>query len=231
MSGRSRDLHRSLEGYLRSRIPGSRLAETRLPQAPELSLCLIGDDYPRHGLPHDQSQALMNDPPYWCFCWASGQVLGRYLLDHPERVRGRTLVDFGAGSGVVGIAAGVAGARRVILCDRDERALLAGELNARMNGVGVEFSPALEEILAGDCGAWIVAAADVFYDWENLPLLETLLQRFATVLVSDSRLGGRALPGMKTLGRCECRTVPDLDEHLEFNRVTLYGSAGTSAPK
>lgn len=224
MTDKARELHRYLENHLRSRIPGSRLGRTRLPQAPELSLYLISEDYPRQGLPHEHSQALMDDPPYWCFCWASGQVLGRYLLDHPDWVKGKTLVDFGAGSGVVGIAARMAGASRVILCDRDEKALRAGELNARMNGVNVEFSPAIEEILEEDVGAWVITAADVFYDRENLPLLETLLHRFATVLVSDSRLSGRALPGMDILGQYESSTLPDLDEHLEFNRVTLYRS-------
>jgi predicted nicotinamide N-methyase len=120
------DLFTYLQTYLQSRIPGSRLEKTRLPQAPELSLCLINGDYPRHGLTQERAEALMDNPPYWGFCWASGQVLGRCVLDHPDWVKGKTLVDFGAGSGVVGIAAKLAEARRVILCDLDEEALRAG---------------------------------------------------------------------------------------------------------
>jgi predicted nicotinamide N-methyase len=118
----------------------------------------------------------------------------------------------------------MAGANRVILCDKDEKALLAGELNAKLNGVDVDFSTALEEILQEDVGRWIVTVADVFYDRDNLPLLETLLDRFAAVLVSDSRLKGRPLPGMEMIGAYESHTVPDLDESREFNRVTLYRS-------
>ncbi len=224
MTDRTRELLKYLEIYLQSRIPGSRLERTRLPQVPELSLYLINEDYPRDSLTREQMLALMDDPPYWSFCWASGQVLGRCILDHADWVRGKTLVDFGAGSGVVGIAAKLAGARRVILCDVDEKALRAGELNAWTNSVKVDFSSAIEDVLEEDVGNWIITVADVFYDLENLPLLETMLHRFGTVLVSDSRLKGQPLPGMDIIGEYDSHTMPDLDESREFNKVTLYRS-------
>jgi predicted nicotinamide N-methyase len=224
MPDRTSDLFTHLETYLQSRIPGSRLKKTQLPQAPELSLYLINEDYPRDGLTREQAEALMDNPPYWGFCWASGQVLGQCVLDHPDWVKDKTVVDFGAGSGVVGIAAKMAGARRVILCDLDEKALQAGELNSRMNGVNVGFSAAIEDLLEEDVSNWIITVADVFYDRDNLPLLETLLERFATVLVSDSRLKGQPLPGMDIIGDYDSQTVPDLDESCEFNSVTLYRS-------
>ncbi len=224
MHDRTSELFTYLETYLQSRIPGSRLEKTQLPQAPELSLYLINEDYPRDGLTREQAEALMDNPPYWGFCWASGQVLGHCVLDNPDWVKGKTLVDFGAGSGVVGIAAKMAGARRVILCDLDGKALQAGELNARINGVNVEFSEAIEDLLEEDVSNWMITVADVFYDRDNLPLMETLLNRFATVLVSDSRLKGQPLPGMDIIGDYDSHTVPDLDESSEFNRVTLYRS-------
>jgi predicted nicotinamide N-methyase len=220
----TRELFTYLETYLQSRVPGSRLEITKLPQAPELSLCLINHDYPRGRLNNEQSAALMDKPPFWGFCWASGQVLGRCILDNPHWVEGRTLVDFGAGSGVVGIAAKMAGAKQVILCDQDENALRAGELNARFNGVDVEFSSGLAELLQEDVSDRMITVADVFYDPDNLPLLKTLLERFAVVLVSDSRQKGRPLPGMEIIGQYESHTVPDLDESREFNHVTLYRS-------
>jgi len=68
----------------------------------------------------------------------------------------------------------------------------------------------------------------VFYDKDNLPMLEKLLDRFATVLVSDSRMKGQPLPGMDIVGDFESHTVPDLDEYREFNRVTLYRSRQNS---
>ena len=224
MTERTRELFTCLETYLQSRIPGSRLEKTQLAQAPELSLYLINEDYPRNGLTREQAEALMDNPPYWGFCWASGQVLGQCVLDNPDWVKGKTVVDFGAGSGVVGIAAKMAGARRVILCDLDEKALQAGELNARMNGVNVGFSAAIEDLLKEDVSDWIIMVADVFYDRDNLPLLETLLDRFATVLASDSRLKGQPLPGMDIIGDFDSHTVPDLDESREFNSVALYRS-------
>ena len=224
MTYRTSDLFTYLETHLQSRIPGSRLEKTQLPQVPELSLYLINEDYPRDGLTREQAEALMDNPPYWGFCWASGQVLGRCVLDNPDWVKGKTLLDFGAGSGVVGIAAKMAGARRVILCDLDEKALQAGELNARINGVNVDFSAAIDEHLEEDVSNWMITVADVFYDRDNLPLLETMLDRFATVLVSDSRLKGQPLPGMDIIGDSDSHKVPDLDESREFNSVTLYRS-------
>jgi len=200
------------------------LEKTRLPEVPELSLYLMNGDYPRDGLNREQVLELMDDPPYWCFCWASGQVLGRCLLDNPDWVQGKTVVDFGAGSGVVGIAAKLVGAGRVILCDLDEKALRAGELNGRINGVGVGFSSSIEEILEENVNDWIITVADVFYDPENLPLLETMLKRSGTLLVSDFRLNGQPLQGMDIIGGYDSHTVPDLDESREFNRVTLYRS-------
>ena len=150
MTYRTSDLFTYLETHLQSRIPGSRLEKTQLPQVPELSLYLINEDYLRNGLTREQAEALMDNPPYWGFCWASGQVLGRCVMDNPDWVKGKTLLDFGAGSGVVGIAAKMAGAKRVILCDLDEKALQAGELNARINGVNVDFSAAIDEHLEED---------------------------------------------------------------------------------
>ncbi|PKN67301.1 MAG: protein methyltransferase [Deltaproteobacteria bacterium HGW-Deltaproteobacteria-15] len=224
MNDRTQKLFTYLQEYLQSRVPGSRLEKTQLPQVPELSLYLMNEDYPRDSLSRKQVLELMDDPPYWCFCWASGQVLGRYVLDNPDWVRGKTVVDLGAGSGVVGMAAKLVGAKRVILCDLDEKALLAGELNGQINGVGVGFSSSIEEILEENVNDWIITAADVFYDPENLPLLETMLGTFGAVLVSDSRLKGQPLQGMDIIGGYDSHTVPDLDESREFNRVTLYRS-------
>ena len=224
-----RALREELDHYLHTRIPGARLTRQPLPQAPSISLYLINADYPRNGLNPDQARALMDDPPYWGFCWGSGQALARWLLDNPGSVRGKTLVDLGCGSGVAGIAAKMAGAARVILCDRDSRALTAADLNADLNGVAVEFSNSLETLLdapliPGAKDATIVTVADVFYDRENLPLLPVLTRHFGTVLVADSRLRGRPLDGMEIFARPESHTVPDLDESAEFNRISLYRS-------
>src|SRR6266581_1789142 len=69
-------------------------------------------------------------PPYWAFAWAGGQALARFLLDHPERVAGRAVLDFGAGSGLVAIAAAKAGAASVTAADIDPFAAAAIAANA-----------------------------------------------------------------------------------------------------
>lgn len=195
-----------------------------LPMAPEIQLYLINADYPRESLSREQAAALMDNPPYWGFCWASGQVLARHILDHPALVRGRTLVDFGAGSGVVGIAASLAGADRVILCDLDIQALEIAALNAGLCGAAVEYASSLEAVLTHELPNSLVTVADVFYDRDNLPLLGVLQRHFDTVLVADSRLKGQPLPAMEILCEYQSHTVPDLDESLEFNRVVVYQS-------
>ena len=216
-----------LRKHLKSRIPGSDLSWQRPPQTPELPLLLIGDDYPRQGLSCEIAQALMDNPPYWCFCWASGQVLARYLLENPGIIKGQTVIDFGAGCGIVAIAAALAGAARVIACDLDPNALAVCEVNAKRNGVILQYSNNVFDLLADvSLASSIVTVADVFYDRDNLPLLDHFNAFFKEVLVADSRLKGMPLPGLHTLGVVASHTVPDLDESIEFNHVTLYRTAG-----
>ena len=212
-----------LTQHLQSRIPGASLSWQCPPQTPDLPLLLISEDYPREGLPYEVAQALMDNPPYWCFCWASGQVLARYLLENPEIVKDQTVIDFGAGCGIVAIAAALAGARRVIACDLDPNALAACEVNAERNGVTLECGDDVFDLLADPTlTSAMITVSDVFYDRDNLPLLDTFNAFFKEVLVADSRLKGMSLPGLETLDVIASHTVPDLDESIEFNRVTLY---------
>lgn len=212
-----------LSEHLHSRIPGATLSWQCPPQTPNLPLLLISENYPREGLPYEVAQALMDNPPYWCFCWASGQVLARYLLENPEIVKNQTVIDFGAGCGIVAIAAALSGAKRVIACDLDPNALAACDVNAQRNGVKLEYSSDVFDLLADPTlASAMITVADVFYDRDNLPLLSKFNAFFKEVLVADSRLKGMPLPGLETLGVIASHTVPDLDESIEFNRVTLY---------
>ena len=95
----------SLQARLREYLPHGQLSRQRLPLAPELELWLLDEAYPQHLLDSEQIQRIMNYPAYWCFCWASGQVMARYIIDHPELVRGKRVLDFGCGSAVAAIAA------------------------------------------------------------------------------------------------------------------------------
>jgi predicted nicotinamide N-methyase len=122
----------------------------------------------------DEIRRVMDEPPYWCFCWASGLVLARWLAEHPQWVRGKTVLDFGAGSGVAAIAAARAGAAEVVACDLDPLALQASRANAALNGVALEVSA---DFFAEADRFDVILVADVLYDRANLPLLDAFLTR------------------------------------------------------
>lgn len=102
--------------------------------------------------------------PYWCVPWAGGQALARWVLDHPDAVAGRRVVDFGTGSGLVAIAAAKAGAREVRGVDIDPVALAAAALNAEANGVDVTLSGA--DVVGRAVDADVLLAGDVWYERE-----------------------------------------------------------------
>jgi predicted nicotinamide N-methyase len=106
------------------------------------------------------------DPPFWAFAWAGGQALARYLLDHPETVAGRRAIDVASGSGLVAIAAMLAGAAQVTAYDIDPLAAAAIAANADANGVTV---PAVcADVLSDEDlpapGTDLVLVADAFYE-------------------------------------------------------------------
>ena len=117
-------------------------------------------------------------PPFWAFAWAGGQALARYLIDHPETVAGREVLDIGSGSGIVAIAAAKAGAARVVAAEIDHFAAAAIALNAALNGVRitVETRDLLDRAAAG----WGVAlAGDICYEEPMSSRAMTLLRRIA----------------------------------------------------
>jgi predicted nicotinamide N-methyase len=127
-------------------------------------------------------------PPYWADAWVGGQALARYVVDHPDVVAGRRVLDVASGSGLVAIAAALAGAEAVTANDIDQYALAAIALNARTNGVAVEVNRS--DLLDGDGGgAEVVLAGDVFYSHmmaeRMLRFLERAAARGARVLVGD----------------------------------------------
>ncbi len=208
---------------LQTKVPNGALKIQSLPQAPRIKLALIEDTYPQHTLTPEQAAFLMDEPPYWAFCWASGQVLANYLLSHPNWVEDKTVVDFGCGSGVVAIAAKLAGAERCVALDIDEVARLASETNADLNEVDIEVVEGFESAEL-DTQNSILLIADVFYDEENIPMLSDFLVNFQTVIVADSRVKPASLKGLSEVARYASSTVPDLGESTDFNSVGIYQS-------
>ncbi len=190
-----------------------------MPQTPAIELFLLNADFPQHALSREQMRAVMAAPAYWSFCWASGQVLAKFLLDSPGWVRGKRVLDFGSGSGVVAVAAAMAGAADVIACDNDPDALLATRCNASHNGVDVQL---YDDYFAIEEPVDLVLAADVLYDRENLPWLDHFSSKAKEVLVADSRIKDFSHPDYQFIGRMAGTTVPDLDEFDEFRDVRIF---------
>jgi predicted nicotinamide N-methyase len=158
-------------------------------------------------------------PPYWAFAWAGGQALARYLLDHREHVAGRFVLDFGAGSGLVAIAAASAGAAHVLAADTDRCAAAAIAANAALNGVSLEVTTA--DLIDTDDPCWeVVTAGDVCYEQPMADRvtawLRSLARRGCVVLIGDpgrpylptagSRERARyAVPTSRELEGCEAR--------------------------
>ena len=120
------------------------LANTRLiapPLTPEIRLRLADEAVPIWKKTEDELGAMGLPPPFWAFAWAGGQALARYALDHADLVRGKRVLDFASGSGLVAIAAAKAGAAEVEASDIDAFAIAAIEANAAENGVAVAPAP------------------------------------------------------------------------------------------
>lgn len=169
-------------------------------------------------------------PPYWAFAWAGGQALARYLLDRPGTVRGRRVLDMAAGSGLVAIAAALAGAAQVTACDVDPLAVAAIALNAAVNGVRVTASGAgpWDADGGGDdgpAGAEAVLIADAFYQRDLAARMMAFAERArshgAAVLIADP---GRAYLPRSRLTPLASYDVPGVGalEESERKRTTIW---------
>jgi predicted nicotinamide N-methyase len=157
------------------------------PHTPELVLHLADEITPIWKMTEEELDRIGLPPPFWAFAWAGGQALARYLLDHPGDVAGRRVVDFAAGSGIVGIAAMKAGAADALAADIDPFCAAATQLNAEANGVAVRFTG--EDLLdAPPPAADLILAGDICYE-------APLAQRVMAWLAAAKAQGARVLVG------------------------------------
>ncbi|MFP3944933.1 MAG: class I SAM-dependent methyltransferase [Alphaproteobacteria bacterium] len=194
------------------------LANTRLlapPHVPEVRLHLASEVMPLWHLTEEELEKQGLPPPYWAFAWAGGQALARYVLDRPGTVAGRFVLDFAAGSGLVGIAAAKAGAARVLAADTDAFAEAACRLNASANGVALEMCT--EDLVGRTDGGWqTVLAGDVCYEEAMARRVTEWLSALAgqgvTVLIGDP--GRNFLPRarLETLARYRVPVSRDLED-------------------
>jgi len=195
------------------------------PLLPEIRLNLATQVTPLWHATERELMASGIEPPFWAFAWAGGQALARTLLDAPELVRGRAVLDFASGSGLCAIAAAMAGARSVVAVERDPLAVAAIALNAERHGVSVEAR--LLDVLGrgeGPLPAWsegceVVLAGDVCYDAamtaQVIPWLRARVAAGARVLLGDP---GRAyLPseGLAEVRRIRVPLIDDVEAEAE----------------
>jgi predicted nicotinamide N-methyase len=138
-------------------------AITAPPLVPEICLHLATEITPIWQATEESLARSGLPPPFWAFAWAGGQALARYLLDHPEQVAGRSVLDFGAGSGLVAIAAAKAGAECVLAAEIDHFAAAAIAANSALNKAAVTVTTA-DLIDAVDPRWGIITAGDVCYE-------------------------------------------------------------------
>lgn len=213
----------SLNTLIKTMLSDAHVSPQVLPQCPEVSLYLVDPATMQREFSLDEIRSIWEHTAYWAFCWASGQILARHILQNPQLVKGKKVLDFGAGSGVVAIAAMKAGAKEVIACDIDQDALISCQENAKLNQVTLSISDDLFAIQDTDID--LLIAADVLYDRANLSFLDTFFDFAPQVLLADSRIKDFHHDRYTHIGKHESFTVPDLDELDEFRYVNLYNGA------
>jgi predicted nicotinamide N-methyase len=171
---------------------------TPLPAIPEIS---VHRATPTSGLRRFAEADPDFGNPYWAYSWGGGLALARHILDHPEIVAGRRVIDLDCGSGLVAIAAALAGAQ-VDAIDVDRYAVIATGLNAAANNVRV--SPLHADILPGPApGADLILVGDLFYDAALADRVTRFLDRCLAAGI-DILIGD---PGRTTLPRHRLREI------------------------
>lgn len=194
------------------------------PLTPEILLHIASESLPIWRRTEEELGEMNVPPPYWAFAWAGGQALARYVLDNPELVAGKTVVDLGSGSGLVAIAAARAGARSVLALDIDRLAIAAVRLNAEINGVEITVSK--QDVFEGGVPqSDVLLAGDLFYERElaerMLELLDTATQQGADVLVGDPRRSYFPVKRFVQVALYEVPVTRELED-MEIKRTAVW---------
>jgi predicted nicotinamide N-methyase len=221
-AGRRESLNiRDAEAFIRE--------NTRLrpvPHVPEISLFVADEAVPLWQKTEDELGEMGLPPPFWAFAWAGGQALARYVLDHPEIVRGRRALDLASGSGLVAIAAMKAGAASAVANDIDRFAMPAIALNAAANNVSVcgETANRLDAAAASEPFGTVLAG-DIFYERDTAARALDFLQRMkrdgAHILVGDPGRSYLPKDKMTVLAAYEVPVIRDLED-AEIKRAKVW---------
>jgi predicted nicotinamide N-methyase len=193
------------------------------PLVPEVRLHLATEIVPLWRSTEEELAAQGVPPPYWAFAWAGGQALARFVLDHPEHVRERSVLDFGSGSGLVGIAAIKAGARSVLAADIDSFAGAAIALNAQANEAAIDVTE--NDVIDQACAWQTILVGDMCYE---RPLAERLLAWLKTcagdgadVFLGDPGRSYFPKDGVEKLATYRVQTTRELEDR-EIRETSVY---------
>jgi predicted nicotinamide N-methyase len=185
------------------------------PLIPEIRLHLASEIVPIWQMTEEELQENGLPPPFWAFAWAGGQALSRYILDNPDVVSGKNVLDFGSGSGLIGIAAKMAGARSVLCADIDVFAEQANILNAAENQTSLTATT--EDLVGGENRGWqVILVGDMCYEGPLAARIEAWLRRLVSegveVLIGDP--GRTYLPksGLEKLVSYAVKTTRELED-------------------
>jgi predicted nicotinamide N-methyase len=206
------------------------LAETVIatpPLVPEIRLHLASEVVPLWQATETNLTERGLPPPYWAFAWPGGQALARHLLDHPDLVRGKRVLDFAAGSGLAAIAAAKAGAASAAAAEIDRFAIAAIGLNAKLNSVGLET---IEADILGQAGGWdVVLAGDVCYERPMAERVGQWLGRLAAggtrVLMGDPGRNYLPTTGIREVARYQVPTSLDLEDRISRETIVWLWEA------
>ncbi|HET7335334.1 MAG TPA: methyltransferase [Rhizomicrobium sp.] len=193
------------------------------PLVPEVRLHLATELVPLWRKTEEELEEAGVPPPFWAFAWAGGQALARYVLDNADLVRGKSVLDFGAGSGLVGIAAALAGAKNVVCADIDAFAVRATAFNARANKVSIAATT--DDLIGRDDGWQIILMGDMCYERplaeRVLAWLATLNARGAFILIGDPNRTYFPKSGVEKLATYSVQTTRELEDR-EIRETSVY---------
>lgn len=195
-----------------------------VPHAPEISLWLADEITPIWRLTEEELGEMGVPPPFWAFAWAGGQALSRYVLDHPHEVAGKRVLDFAAGSGLVGVAAMKAGAASVLCADIDPFCQAAVAANAAANAVTLAFTG--QNLLdAPPPDVDVICAGDICYE---KPMTQAVLAWLAQaraqgvrVLIGDPGRTYFPRTGLDFLAQYRVPTTRELEDQ-EIKRASVW---------
>lgn len=197
------------------------------PACPEIDLWMATEVTPLWEATEAALLRVNVPPPYWAFCWAGGQALTRYVLDNPELVRGKRVLDFAAGSGATAIAAAKNGAVSVLAADIDPLACAVIPMNAELNGV--EVTVTADDVVGLPCQWDVVVAGDVCYERPMtdhiFPWLRQLAAAGATVIMADPSRAYLPKTGLLEVARTTVSTSLELEDRTR-REVVVYRIVG-----